>query len=251
MTSQAQLYCVGVLRENAPPIYLTGPLAHEEAEAWIEGAHFSAVVLPWPEDRLSEDLDMAKPASRPATYQDVLDAPEHLVAEIIDGELLLHPKPAPRHSFAAGVLGRILIPPFQEGIGGPGGWLILLEPELHLGPQIIDPDIAGWRLDNLQEFPETAYIDTPPNWVCEFISPSSVSKDMKRYPPIYARYGVEYRWLGDPRRNRQTLETFVLAQGEWKKTGAFQGDDEVAAPPFAEAPFRLGRLWPNLPFGKR
>lgn len=249
--SQSQEYCVAVLRDNAPPIYLTGPLRHDEAQAWVKTALTGAVVLPWPENRLAEELDMAKPAHRPPVREDLLDLPRHLIGEIIDGELITHPTPAPRHSFAAGRLLHILIPPFEKGIGGPGGWLFLLEPYLSLGSQTIVPDIAAWRLERLTEFPEPAFVEIVPDWVCEFISPSSVTKDMKRYPPIYARYGVEYRWLGDPRRGKQTLETFVLENGEWDRTGKFQGDGEVAAPPFAEVPFRLGELWPSLTFGKR
>ena len=68
-----------------------------------------------------------------ATYQDVLDAPAHLVAEIINGTLHTHPRPAPTHTLATSTLGNELGPPFHRGRGGPGGWWIFDEPELHLG----------------------------------------------------------------------------------------------------------------------
>ena len=70
---------------------------------------------------------MRTPPTR-ATYQDVLDAPEHMVAEIIDGTLYTHPRPAPRHTLASSTLGNKIGPPFHGGDGGPGGWWILDEP---------------------------------------------------------------------------------------------------------------------------
>lgn len=40
---------------------------------------------------------------------------------------------------------------FQVGVGGPGGWTIIYELELHLGcePDILVPDLAGWRAGRL------------------------------------------------------------------------------------------------------
>ncbi|HEX2872196.1 MAG TPA: Uma2 family endonuclease, partial [Polyangiaceae bacterium] len=80
-----------------------------------------------------------------ATYQDVLDAPEHLVAEIINGELVTSPRPASPHARAASSIGGELYGPFDRGRGGPGGWVILVEPELHLLGHVLVPDLAGWR----------------------------------------------------------------------------------------------------------
>jgi len=90
---------------------------------------------------------VAKPSKKRATYQDVLDAPEHTVAEILGGELHLMPRPRPRHARNASALGAFLVGAFDFGLTGPGGWTILDEPELHLGPDpdIVVPDIAGWR----------------------------------------------------------------------------------------------------------
>ena len=80
-----------------------------------------------------------------ATYQDVLDAPAHRVAEIVDGTLYTQPRPAPPHAVASSRLGFDLGGPFDRGRGGPGGWWIIDEPELHLGEDILVPDLAGWR----------------------------------------------------------------------------------------------------------
>src|ERR1700712_1545085 len=100
---------------------------------------------------------------RRATYQDVLDAPEHMVAEIIGGELRLSPRPGGPATAVASVIGEELGPPFKRGRGGPGGWLILDEPELHLGDEVIVPDLAGWRRDRLPLVPDGAFFTVPPD----------------------------------------------------------------------------------------
>ena len=84
-------------------------------------------------------------STRRATYQDVLDAPAHRVAEIIDGTLYTHPRPSMPHALASSSLVSDLSNPFQFGRGGPGGWWIIDEPELHLGEDILVPDLTGWR----------------------------------------------------------------------------------------------------------
>ena len=104
-----------------------------------------------------------------ATYEDVLNAPENKVAEILDGELILSPRPAPRHALAASRLGRIL-GPYDDDPGGPGGWWILDEPELHLGDETVEtvvPDLAGWRRERMPAVPDEAYFTLAPDWVCE------------------------------------------------------------------------------------
>ena len=137
-------------------------------------------------------------STRRATYQDVLDAPVHQVAEIIDGTLYTHPRPAPRHATASSVLGGRLGPPFHRGDGGPGGWRILDEPELHLGEEILVPDLAGWRRERMPELPDTAYFTLAPDWTCEVLAASTRKLDLLRKRPIYAREGVPHLWLIDP-----------------------------------------------------
>jgi hypothetical protein len=88
---------------------------------------------------------MGEPASKRGTYEDVLAAPPNCVAELVDGVLHTQPRPAGAHGVVASVLGHELGPPFQRGRGGPGGWIIIGEPELHLGPDVLVPDLAGWR----------------------------------------------------------------------------------------------------------
>ena len=114
----------------------------------------------------------ADPARRKATYQDVLDAPDHVVAEILDGDLYTHPRPAGPHTEAASVLGMDLGGAFHRGRGGPGGWIILDEPELHLASDVIVPDLGGWRRERLAAVPDAAAIELPSDWACEVLSSS-------------------------------------------------------------------------------
>ena len=94
---------------------------------------------------------MSEPAKRNASYDDLLSLPENLVGEILQGQLHTHPRPSPKHALAYSALGYSLGGPFGAGIGGPGGWWILDEPELHLGQDIIVPDLAGWSKQRMPE----------------------------------------------------------------------------------------------------
>jgi hypothetical protein len=189
---------------------------------------------------------MNRPASivrRPATYQDVLDAPPDMVAELVRGALHLHPRPALRHAVAqAGLIGR-LDDPFRHGVGGPGGWLIAVEPELHLGADVLVPDLAGWRRERMPAIPETAAVEIAPDWVCELLSPSTRSFDLTEKRDLYAANGVPHLWMVDALA--RTLEAFVLRAGAWTLAAAFKDDDEVRAVPFDAIAFRLSTLWPD------
>ena len=184
---------------------------------------------------------MVAPAHRPATYADLQAVPEHLVAEIIDGTLETHPRPRPRHAVVAAELTAELVPPFGRGRGGPGGWIFMVEPELHLGTQVVVPDIAGRRRSRLPTEPETAFIETPPDWVCEILSPSTTRIDRGPKRRIYAEFGVGHLWLLDPTAG--LLESFTLTEGTWRLDGTVQRGETVALPPFDAVPFPLDDLF--------
>lgn len=186
---------------------------------------------------------MADAAEKVATYQDVLDAPPNMVAEIIGGRLVKHPRPAPRHAVSMAGVGGKLTPPFQFGDGGPGGWWILPEPELHLAHDIVVPDLAGWRRDRMTTLPETPYFELAPDWACEILSPSTARYDRGEKREIYAREGVAHLWHVDP--VDRLLEAFELRDGHWVLLKTLKNDDEVALPPFAAVPFSLAVLWPD------
>lgn len=181
--------------------------------------------------------------SRPPTYQDVLDAPEHMVAEIVQGALSLHPRPAPRHAVASSALGAEIGASFGRGRGGPGGWWILMEPELHLGDDVLVPDLAGWRRERMPAIPDLAWFDLAPDWVCEVLSPSTRRLDLTGKRDAYGREGVRHLWFVDPLA--RTLEAFELREGSWVLLAALKDDEPVRLVPFDAIEFPLGALWPD------
>lgn len=197
---------------------------------------------------------MALPAARRATYRDVLDAPPNRVAEVVDGELYTSPRPAQGHGAAAGELLTDLNGPFGRGRGGPGGWILIGEPELHLGraePDILVPDLAGWRRERLAALdPEAPYFALAPGWVCEVLSPSTARLDRNKKLPLYARNGIPCCWLLDPLA--RTLEVLELAKDKvWRLTGTFADADRVKARPFDAVALDLSALWANFKPAKK
>lgn len=178
-----------------------------------------------------------------ATYADIPALPPHLVGEVLFGMLVTRPRPVPRHGGASSVLGMLTGNAYQLGVGGPGGWFFIDEPQLHLGPHIAVPDIAGWRQERLPPSAvEKAYIEVAPDWVCEVISPSTEKHDKGDKREIYATFGVEYLWMLDPRV--KLLETFKRTERTWTLTGTLYDKADVCVPPFTELTFPLGLLWP-------
>jgi Uma2 family endonuclease len=137
---------------------------------------------------------MSNPAIQTATYQDILDLPENVVGEIINGYLETHPRPAPKHALAAGSIGDELVSPFQKGRGRGGhvGWWILPEPECHLSSYVLVPDLTGWRKQRMPHLPETAWFEIVPDWICRILSTSTAHLDRMIKMPLYAALAVTY-----------------------------------------------------------
>lgn len=188
---------------------------------------------------------VSQPSPRPATYQDVLDAPDHVVAELVAGELYTHPRPAPAHATAASVLGMDIGGPFHRGRGGPGGWWILDEPELHLGRNVLVPDLGGWRRERLPEQPTQAYYELPPDWVCEVLSPKTARFDRVKKVPLYADAKVGHVWLVSP--SERTLEVLRLDGEGYRLASTHGGDAVVRAEPFDAVELELAALWAGQP----
>lgn len=184
---------------------------------------------------------MANLALKEATYDDILDLPDTIVGEVLNGQLETHPRPAPVHALAASSIGGELVSPFQKGRGGPGGWWIIDEPECHIEAEIFVPDLAGWRKLKLANLPETAWFDSTPDWVCEIISPTSIRRDRVTKMAIYARLGIGFYWLIDPLA--QILEAYQLKNKHWVLLKSYADAEEVAIAPFAEYSFSLANLW--------
>jgi Uma2 family endonuclease len=179
----------------------------------------------------------------PATYADIEALPPHQVGEILGGELFASPRPAFGHASAASRLGMDIGGPFDRGRGGPGGWRILDEPELHFGENVLVPDLAGWRLERLPNAPppSTPFLTLAPDWVCEVLSPSTARLDRVLKMEVYAREQIRHLWLVDP-LNR-TLEIFRLEDGRWSRISAFADEEQIRAEPFDAVELSLGTLW--------
>jgi Uma2 family endonuclease len=190
---------------------------------------------------MMDPMPRVEPFDRPATYDDLVKVPDIQVAEIVDGELHASPRPAPRHARAGAGLGSWLGPPYDQGRGGPGGWWILYEPELHVGRNVLVPDWAGWRRRRLPRLPDTAYFPLVPDWICEIVSPSTASLDRVKKLGIYAREGVADAWLVDP--IARTLEVLRLENGRWTILATHAGNEIVRAEPFADIEIELKSLW--------
>lgn len=184
---------------------------------------------------------MGEPARKFATYEDLLSVPENLVAEIIAGELITSPRPSMRHAQASSKVGMRIGGPFCDGIGGPGGWWILDEPELHLQGDVLVPDLAGWRKDLVPKLPTDSHCKIPPNWVCEILSPGTAGLDRVKKMPIYLREKVDHVWLIDP--VTKTLEVFQRNDSHWIALSSYIGNDLIRAAPFDAIEFDLGSLW--------
>ncbi len=189
---------------------------------------------------------MAKTAQRPATYEDLLQVPDNLVAEIIEGELFTSPRPSSPHLRASSLLGGRIVIAFDDGGGGPGGWWILDEPELHFGANVLVPDIAGWRRERMPVLASTPAFTLAPDWVCEVISPHTGRIDRLKKLPIYAREEIPYAWIVDP--ILRIIEAYRLTSGHWSLLGTYGGDDTVRIEPFEAIEFPLATLWlPETP----
>lgn len=183
-------------------------------------------------------------APRRATFEDLEGVPENLVGEILDGELIVSPRPAARHALAGTAIGSVLFDRFNGPPGSPaspGGWCILFEPELHLDDDALIPDVAGWRRERMPSLPDVTAFTLAPDWVCEVASPNTTAIDRARKMPIYARQGVGHLWIVDP--IVQTLEVYRLVAGAWVVVSTFTGDALVRPDPFAAVELDLRRWW--------
>jgi hypothetical protein len=186
---------------------------------------------------------VATPKTKQATYADIKVLPPNVVGEILFGVLRTQPRPASPHIGAASGLGMMLGGPFQMGRGGPGGWIIFDEPELHLGPHVVVPDLAGWRKERLAGKLDAKWIDVVPDWICEVLSDSTRGYDKRDKMRISATFGVPYLWHLDPAS--RVLEVFTLQGKDWLLVGTFWGTDLIVAPPFESLSFLLNELWPD------
>ena len=176
-----------------------------------------------------------------ATYEDLLKVPENLVAELIDGDLYTSPRPAGPHADTSSVLGMLIGLPYRLGRGGPGGWWIIDEPELHLDEQVLVSDLAGWRRERMPRIPRDHRFVIPPDWVCEVLSPATARIDRGKKMRIYAEHDVRWMWIVDP--IARLFEVFTFEGERWSLVHTHSGNDVVRAEPFPEAEIDLASIW--------
>ncbi len=185
---------------------------------------------------------MSELATKKATYKDLYEIPDSLTGEIINGELIVTPRPSRKHVICATALGAAVTAPYQFGQGnGPGGWIFAIEPEIGLGEHIMVPDLAGWKRERFPVEEDHNWISAVPDWVCEILSPSTLRTDKVKKMPVYAHHGVGHIWLIDP--VVMTLDAFRLESGKWVLLGSFAENDNVRAEPFHEIEISLEALW--------
>src|SRR5690606_3881936 len=187
------------------------------------------------------DEAVSDPAKSEATYEEVLSSPPHVVAEVVSGVLYQSPRPALPHAAAASVVGEELGPPFKRGRGGPGGWIILYEPEIHLGKDIVVPDLGGWRREALPRLPEDAFLTVAPDWVCEVASPSTRALDRGKKLDVYQREQVGFVWIIEPLD--KFLEVLQWDGARYRIIQRVSGDEPVRLQPFDAIEFDLAALW--------
>lgn len=180
---------------------------------------------------------------RPATLTDLEAVPPTHTGHLIGGRIYALPRPRFRHGHAqTRLLSRLA--PFDPGSGwpeGPGGWLLLVEPELRLAGNAIVPDLAGWRREGLDLEQLDPYPVIAPAWACEVLSPSTEAFDRGTKAEGLARAGVAWLWFVDP--EARSLEVYRNDAGTWRPAGTWRGEAEVSAQPFEALTWPLSALW--------
>ena len=198
----------------------------------------------WPDDadEYNDAMATATKHTLPgATYEDLRRLPENMVGQIINGVLYANARPASGLARGTSGLGSDLGAPFDRGKGGPGGWWILDEPEIHLGNDVLVPDLAGWRRERMPVMRDVPYFTQAPDWVCEVLSPSTAGLDRIKKSRVHAKQGVRHMWVIDPRA--RTLEVYRLHDGLWTQVSTHEADEKVRAEPFEAVELDLANLW--------
>lgn len=194
--------------------------------------------------------------SRRATYDDLLAVPGHLTAELIDGVVYAMARPRVRHAASSSAMGVHLGAAFglRRPIGGPGGWVLLDEPELHLGALlgtssptdlVLAPDMAGWRRERLPEAPDAAALELAPDWICEIISPSTAGHDRITKMEWYGRVGVPWAWIVDA--DARSIEVYHHDGSNWVFLGGVVGQTPSRIQPFDAVEFDISEWWAPAP----
>jgi Uma2 family endonuclease len=112
---------------------------------------------------------------------------------------------------------------------------------LHLGDDVLVPDLAGWKRERLPEVPDVTGCAVVPNWTCEILSPSTATLDVRDKLPLYLRRGVEHVWVIDP--VHKLLEVFARSGDLPQLLQSASGEELARLPPFEVFELDLAALW--------
>lgn len=180
-------------------------------------------------------------ARKNATYEDLCAVPEHMTAEIVDGELVVMTRPRPKHGNSQWRIGGSLR--HFEDDGDPGWWIVV-EPLIELSPtRMLSPDLAGWRRSRMPQLPDDPRVEIVPDWVCEILSPTTMRHDRVTKANIYVEHGVQWMWLVDV--DHRLVEAYEQSDGAWRRINAWDAEaQEARIPPFHAIPLDVASLFP-------
>lgn len=182
-----------------------------------------------------------------ATWEDLLDIPDGLKAEVLGGVVCMSPSPRAVHGRAVAMLLNRISPRFDAGGDGAdqGGWWIVPEVDVRLTRyDIVRPDISGWRRARMPKLPADVPVDVVPDWVCEVLSPSTEARDRGVKMPLYAAAGIAHAWLVSP--DLRLVEGYELLNGRWTVLGVWADGVEVEVAPFGGLLLDVSGLFPPL-----
>jgi len=189
---------------------------------------------------------MTKPSPRAPTLADLDALPPGIVGEIINGVLYTMTKPRMRHQRMTRTIGGRIGDPFDDALGGPGGWWIVVEPGIELpNTPEVSPDVAGWRRERMPEMPGDEPIRLVPDWVCEILSKHTRRHDQLVKMPYYAEVGVAYSWIVDVEARVLTAQR--LESHHWVTIGTYSDQTEARIAPFDAVPLNVANWWPPAP----
>ncbi len=176
----------------------------------------------------------------PPRYDELLALPDDVIGEIMEGELVVTPRPAHLATSTTLALGAELSKATAES-AGRHGWWIFDDAKLRLGSNLLVPDLAGWRRQRMPKKSDKKFFDLAPDWACEVLSPSTAVIDRTRKVRLYASLGLCWLWVVDP--PHRTVEVLWLEGDEWVVVGAFGGDTKAHIAPFDSIEIQLSSLW--------
>ena len=155
-------------------------------------------------------------ATRPLTYDDLLDTPDDGNRyEIIGGELVVSPAPTPKHQLVLYRISRVVGDIVERDTLGQ----VFFAPlDVRFHPHdIVEPDLLFIRRERLHLI-QSKLVEGAPDLVVEVLSPSSRTRDRVRKMALYAGSGVEEYWIADP--DHKTLTVYALVNGTYQPVEA-------------------------------